>query len=432
MTSLPAFLRRPPTAEAAIFTAATVVAVIHALDDAFLGRQPGVGLGQHALAGLLSLLIGVAAIAVFPRVRPGVRVALAVSLGFPALVNGAMHVAHIGFDGPQRSDLTGVAAAASGAILLALAVSIPWRHRGRGAATRRGRWIGRALALPAGLLVAALVVVPISLAVSETHKPRERVGAAPSSAYQDVAFRSTDGLELSGWYHPSRNGATVLVVHGGGGDRTGALRHAEMLVAHGYGVLLYDSRGRGRSEGTPNSYGWDWEKDALGALDFLHARPEVAPDRIGALGLSSGADTVLELGARRHEVRAIVADGAAARTFEDARRVDGVRPDTPMGWLMFKAIGVLSGQAPSRPLLDLVPRIAGRTLLISGDRGPERNFMVAYEKVGQGRVQHWNLPDAGHTGALRAEPQRYAHRVLSFLDGELLAHEPPPTRDRPR
>jgi hypothetical protein len=40
--------------EALVFSGATVVALLHALDDAFFHRQPGVGLGQHALAAALA------------------------------------------------------------------------------------------------------------------------------------------------------------------------------------------------------------------------------------------------------------------------------------------------------------------------------------------------------------------------------------------
>ena len=85
-------------------------------------------------------------------------------------------------------------------------------------------------------------------------------------------FEATDGLELAGWYRPSRNGAAVVVVHGGSSDRKGSVAHAEMLARHGYGVLLYDARGRGESEGMENNYGWDWTKDIAGALEFLEQR----------------------------------------------------------------------------------------------------------------------------------------------------------------
>jgi len=36
----------------------------HAIDDAFISRQPGVGPGQHALAAVITLAAGIAAIVV--------------------------------------------------------------------------------------------------------------------------------------------------------------------------------------------------------------------------------------------------------------------------------------------------------------------------------------------------------------------------------
>ena len=142
---------------------------------------------------------------------------------------------------------------------------------------------------------------PIAMGVGATHKWREPVGAPPSAAYEDVTFRASDGLELAGWYHPSRNGAAVLVVHGGSSDRKGSVAHAKLLARHGYGVLLYDARGRGESEGSENNYGWDWSKDIAGALDFLERRDDVEPGRIGAVGLSTGADALIDVAAERRE-----------------------------------------------------------------------------------------------------------------------------------
>jgi fermentation-respiration switch protein FrsA (DUF1100 family) len=263
-------------------------------------------------------------------------------------------------------------------------------------------------------------VVPVALAILETHKPRETIGSPPGASYRTVAFDAADGLRLQGWYRPTRNGATVLVVHGGGGDRTGALRHARMLDRQGYGVLLYDARGRGDSQGSPNSYGWDWEKDAAGALDFLAARPEVATGRIGALGLSSGADTLIDVAATRDDVDAVVSDGAALRTFEDTHRITGLSPDTPTGWLMFQAVGALSGQEPSRPLEDLVARIASPLLLISGGTTIERDANDILARAARGPVEHWNVADARHTGALRSHRAEYERRVGAFFAGALL------------
>ncbi len=309
--------QRYRSTDALVFGGALGAAVLHALDDAFLHRQHGVDLGQHALAGILAIVLGALALYAFPRVRPGLRAMLALGLGVPALVNGALHVAHIGLDAPARSDLTGVLATVAGLVLIGLAAWIPWGHRGARATTPAARWRNRAIAVPAAAATTLLLVVPVAVGILEIHKPRERLDAKPSAAYETVSFESTDGLRLAGWYRPSRNGAAVLLVHGGGGDRSGVMDQARLLDRHGYGVLVYDARGRGQSEGEPNGWGWGWERDAAGAMDFLHTRSDIEPGRIGALGLSSGADTVIDIAATRDDVAAAVADGAALRTIED-------------------------------------------------------------------------------------------------------------------
>jgi dienelactone hydrolase len=412
--------RGRPTTETIVFTVAVGVAALHGLDDAFLGRQPGVDLGQHALAGLIAVLAAVGGILLFPRSRPGVRAVMALGFGLPALVNGAMHIAHIRFDAPSDSDLTGVLAAGAGIVLIGLGASIPWRHRHTAPSSARRRWLNRLAAVPASAIVALFVIVPIAMAVFETHKPREVVGDPPSAAYQDVSFESSDGLRLRGWYRPSRNGATVLVIHGGGGDRTGAVDHARLLDRHGYGVLMYDARGRGESDGSPNSYGWDWEKDAAGALDHLHERGDVDPDRIGVLGLSSGADTAIDVAATRDDVAAVVSDGAALRTYEDTQRI--TEPDPLMGssWVMFKAIGVMTGSEPSRPLEDLVAEVTSPLLLISAGTKMEKDANDLFAEAANEPFEHWNIPDAGHTSAVRSHTAEYERRVTRFLDGALL------------
>src|SRR3954464_6284877 len=52
---------------------------------------------------------------------------------------------------------------------------------------------------------------------------REPIGSPQSAEYERVSFTSSDGLKLSRWYRASRNRVAVVVVHGAGGDRTGAV-----------------------------------------------------------------------------------------------------------------------------------------------------------------------------------------------------------------
>jgi fermentation-respiration switch protein FrsA (DUF1100 family) len=405
--------------ETAVFRFATAAALVHALDDAFVNRQPGVGLGQHAVAAAVSLAAGIGAMLAFPRLRPGFRAAISLVFGVFAMVNGGLHVAHINVDSAAASDYTGVIAVAAGAVLAGLGLAIPFLHRGEGAPTRARRWAYRGIAIAALLLLAYAFVFPASLAIVTTHKHREPIGDPPTRAYRPVTFESSDDLELSGWYRASQNGAAVVIVHGGGGDRTGAVRHAELLARHGYGVLVYDSRGRGESEGSPVAMGWGWSKDVAGAMAFLRGRGDVRPSRIGALGLSTGADVLIEYAAEQKDLKAVVADGATAGSFADYRNLDGLDEAAPFYLTMYTGARVLSGASPGEPLKELVARVSPTPLLLIGTGGSladESKFNRIYADAAREPVELWDLPDVDHTAAIRQRAGEYERRVVGFFD----------------
>ena len=410
--------RRAP--QAVVLAAAMAVALLHVFDGAFLHREPGVGPGQHLLLVAVSLALGLGAVAAFPYLRPAARAALAFFFGALAIVDGAMHAKHIAAESAATSDVTGVLGLVAGVVLVGLAAAIPWLHRGEGTAGTRRRWAYRIAAVPVGLLLALYTVVPIGTAITETHKYREHIGAPPSPDYREVAFDAGDGVHLSGWYRPTRNGATVVVLHGGGGDRTGAVAHARLLARHGYGVLLYDARGRGRSEGAQNAFGWGWTKDIAGALAFLKGRPEVDAQRIGGLGLSTGADAMVQAAGQGAPLRAVVADGTAAESFEDWRRLQGITALTPMFAAEFATVRITSGARSGPPMEKMIKRISQPLLLVSAGREQEYDFGVKYDRdAGNRPVEHWNLPYAHHTGAIRYAPAAYERRVTAFFDAAL-------------
>ena len=420
---MPLVLMRNWGWETTAFRAATAVAILHALDDAFLNRQPGVDLDQHALAAVISLAAGTGAVVAFPRLRPGFRAAISFMFGVLAIVNGALHVRHISLDGAAASDYTGVLVLAAGVVLVLLGLAIPFLHRGEGARTRARRWAYRLVAVVAGALAVYVFVFPTSLAIIQTHKYREPIGSPRSAGYQTVSFTSSDGLELSGWYHPSRNRAAVIVVHGGGGDRTGAVRHAELLARHGFGALVYDSRGRGESEGSPVGFGWGWPKDVAGALAFLRERPDVDPERIGGLGLSRGADVLIQVAAEDRDLKAVVADGATGGSFADYRNLGEEAEGAPFYLTMYTAARVFSGSSPGEPLKELVARISPTPLLListGGSLPAERDFNRIYAEAAREPVELWDLPEVNHTAAIRERPEEYERRVVRFFDNALL------------
>ena len=54
-------------------------------------------------------------------------------------------------------------------------------------------------------------------------------------------------------------------------------------------------------------YGWGWPKDVAGAIGFLKARAEADPERIGVLGLSTGADILVQVAGQGTDLKAVVA-----------------------------------------------------------------------------------------------------------------------------
>lgn len=120
--------------------------------------------------------------------------------------------------------------------------------------------------------------------------------------------RTPDGLTIRGWYLPTVARRRLVVgVHGMGMNREELAGVGRDLRDRGFDVLLIDLRGHGSSDPARLSMGRRERDDLRAALDW--ARSEgFAPDRIGWLGYSLGASTILLEGLRDPEVGAVVLD----------------------------------------------------------------------------------------------------------------------------
>ena len=320
-----------------------------------------------------------------------------------------------------RADLLVVA----GGLYLLAGVTRGWGvNRGR----RRSRaWINRGLATVGAVLIAFFVVYPTLLVVDYLAKPRASIDqSALGLAHETVTFPASDGVRLAGWYVPSRNGAAIVLVHGGGGDRQGTIRHARMLARAGYGVLLYDARGRGESAGHENAFGWEWDRDVRGAVSYLTSR---GIHRIGLLGISTGAEAVVTEAASDPRVNAVVSDGLQGRTAADASHLpfgDRISIEIPFA-VMGAEIRLATGQRQPKPLMQLVHDVA-RThpLLLIGTVGFEREFDRAYTRGT--KAQLWQLPNSAHTQGIDDHPHAYAERVLTLFNRALVSRSKKPLR----
>jgi hypothetical protein len=73
--------------------------------------------------------------------------------------------------------------------------------------------------VPAALMLLWFVLLPLTVAVDAPSRPPGPLGPSTPAryglGYQDVAFRALDGVRLSAWYIPPRNGAAVVLLPGG-------------------------------------------------------------------------------------------------------------------------------------------------------------------------------------------------------------------------
>lgn len=376
----------------------------------------------RVVRALVAGAVTVAALRIETRGTPRQAGLVAVALGLVGLVVGiGIGVRHVTVAGVTAEALLGLAALAAGVVLLVAGSGLVLRG------VRGWRRVPAVAGAVLGVALVAFVCVPPVLA---TNVPPTGLGdARPADvglSAEDVRFTTADGVRIAAWYVPSTNGAAVVLRHGAGSTRTSALAQAAVLARAGYGVLLTDARGHGESGGRAMDFGWYGDLDVAAAVSYLAGRPDVDPDRIGAVGLSMGGEEVIGAAAADPRVRAVVAEGALARTaadkdwFSDAY---GFR-----GWIQEQLERVqdlltdlLTAAPEPTPLAEAVRAAAPRPFLLiaAGDVEEEQEAADVLRSVSPATVRTWVVPGAAHTDGLDVAPDEWRARVVGFLDGAL-------------
>jgi uncharacterized protein len=296
---------------------------------------------------------------------------------------------------------------------------------GFGLARCAPRW-WRLAVVPAEVVALLVSCYVLGQAVAATHVPPTTVGSSTPAdhglSYRDVEFTTEDGVGLSGWYIPSANGAAVVMLHSAGSTRSAVLDHAVVLARHGYGVLLFDARGHGRSAGRAMDFGWYGDRDVSAGVSFLQSQRGVDDARIAAVGLSMGGEEAIGAAAADPRIKAVVAEGATNRVAADRAWLSdeyGWRGTVQEGveWLTYGVTDLLTDAAQPISLRDAVAATAPRpVLLIAGAAVEEEPPADRFIRAGSpATVDLWVVPDTGHTDALSTHPRAWEQRVVAFL-----------------
>jgi uncharacterized protein len=186
----------------------------------------------------------------------------------------------------------------------------------------------------------------------------------------------------------------------------GSRKPARVLVSHGYGVLLFDRRGEGESEGDPNLYGWRGTRDLRGAISYLESRPDVDPGRIGAIGLSVGGEMLLQAAAERDDFDAIVSEGAGIRSVREVVHHPGAVKAVVTWVSTIQTLGtsVFSSDLPPRSLTNLSAEISEPLLVIYSEKGQGgEKLSRQYYDAATGPKELWSAPE--RTSARSTQPR---------------------------
>ena len=239
--------------------------------------------------------------------------------------------------------------------------------------------------------------------------------------FRETTFQSRDGLTLFGRFLPSRNNATILLLHGLGGSNTSMLIYAEFLANAGFGVFMIDLRAHGSSDGDTSTYGLREAEDVAAAVDYLLHRVDVNGQKIGALGISLGAQAGLRGALITDCIRALILEGLNPSILSD----HGGRPTSllrwlnyPTNWLYYKLYHFMCGGKDSG-VLEVIGKIAPRPIRLIASGAKDIYFSRLFYQAANEPKELWEIPAGEHGAAILQDSQAYIHRVVEFFNEEL-------------
>lgn len=215
-----------------------------------------------------------------------------------------------------------------------------------------------------------------------------------------------NGLDL--FIRDNGSGEPLLLLHGftGCGDDW---QHVFSEPPGGYRVIAPDLRGHGRSTNPGGSFTF-----GKVALDIFALLDHLGLDRVKAIGMSAGANTLLHLATQQpHRVVAMVHVSGTPR-FPDHVR-DMMRAMPQEGAARF-ARQLAADHDDMNFTAGTLSAITARTLIVHGDRDPLYPVELALElHRGIAGSSLWVVPGGGHGPIFGEQAAPFASTALAFL-----------------
>jgi alpha-beta hydrolase superfamily lysophospholipase len=281
-----------------------------------------------------------------------------------------------------------------------------------------GRWIAALVAaLGASVLICAWILG------SELTASRNHAVMMPSGFHASTVSIRGNGHEIAGWWvDQGADSPVVLLLHAVRADRSSMVGRANLLLSHGYSVLLIDLQGQGETPGEHITFGWLESRDVTSALMWL--REQAPGRRVGAIGCSLGGASIL-LRKDPTGFDAVVLEAVYPRLNRAVRN----RVHLRVGFLEPLFTPLLLAQL--EPRLKISPRelepisgiarLGAPVLVAAGSSDEHTTLQESQELFATAKAPKdlWLVSGARHQDLLRYDPVGYQEHVIQFLDAGL-------------
>jgi len=285
------------------------------------------------------------------------------------------------------------------------------------------------LTLATGILLCEGTLHPVRRPLTGDDESRAHDFAqAHHATLQEVSVQTPDQITLRAWLltPENPNADAVIVLHGLSDNRVGMTGYAELLLDHGYTVLMPDARAHGASGGPIATYGLVERNDIHQWTSWLSKYRH--PNCIDALAESMGAAQLLQALTAEPQFCAVVAESS----FSNFREIGYDRVG------QFFHTGPWLGRTFFRPAIELAfvyarwkyhldlsqvspeAAVVGTrvpVLLIHGKE--DSNISVRHgERIAarNRQVVLWEVPSTDHCGAISTSGKEFAARVINWYE----------------
>jgi pimeloyl-ACP methyl ester carboxylesterase len=151
-----------------------------------------------------------------------------------------------------------------------------------------------------------------SLLIPKRHPIKKNPGDY-GMEYEDIGFKSLDGVNLRGWYIPGASGKLIVMTnpmpfsrYGFSADYQGVfkitklevelLKTVKQLNGAGYDVIIIDLRNHGESDSADGGFctvGMNEWQDVAGMMQYIASRDDLKEKPVGFMSLCTGANATI-------------------------------------------------------------------------------------------------------------------------------------------